>query len=207
MANLGLFDANQVKPSEARGGPIPAGEYPAIITDSKEGRSKAGHPFIELTFQVIDGPHKGALLWHYLNMQHPNAQTVEIARAQLSSICHAIGRLQVTDTQQLHNCPHTIRVTFQKADPSKGREQDGNRIVEWKSRSAPAANRAPASGAPAPAWQQPPAAQQQFPQQPAAQPQGQSGYGPPQDQQQNYAPAPASAPPAGGSAPWHRNAA
>ena len=72
MANLNGFDANNVDPATDFE-PLPAGKYIAIITDSqmKPTKSGAGH-YLELTFQVIDGPFKNRLLWSRLNLDNPN---------------------------------------------------------------------------------------------------------------------------------------
>ena len=73
MANLNGFDANNVDPATDFE-PIPAGKYLAVITDSemKPTKSGSGH-YLELTFQVIDGPFKNRLLWSRLNLDNPNA--------------------------------------------------------------------------------------------------------------------------------------
>jgi len=63
MANLSGFDANNVEPS-GDFEPIPAGKYLAIITDSEMKPTKNGNgSYLELTFQVIEGPCKNRLLW------------------------------------------------------------------------------------------------------------------------------------------------
>jgi|GEM_PF-2134555 len=90
MATLN-FNANTVEPSsdfEA----IPPGKYLAAITESemKPTRSAQGQ-YLQLTFQLLDGPYKGRYLWARLNLQNPNPTTVQIARGELSAICRACG--------------------------------------------------------------------------------------------------------------------
>ena len=82
MANLNGFNANNVDPATDFE-PIPAGKYVAIITDSgmKPTKSGSGH-FLELTFQIIDGPYKSRMLWSRLNLDNPNAQAVQIAQGE-----------------------------------------------------------------------------------------------------------------------------
>ena len=91
MANLTGFDANQVEPTvdfEA----IPAGKYLAMITDSEMKPTKSGAgSYLQLTFEVLEGPYRGRILWARLNLENPNATTVQIARAELSSICRAVA--------------------------------------------------------------------------------------------------------------------
>jgi len=122
MANLHGFNANNVDPA-LDFEPIPAGKYLAIISDSGMKPTKNGSgSFLELTFQVIDGPYKNRLLWSRLNLENPNKQAVEIARAQLSAICRAVGVMQPKDSLELHNLPLQITVKCK-------RREDNDEIV------------------------------------------------------------------------------
>lgn len=126
----GTFDATQVDPAQDFT-PLPSGEYPAIITDSEMKPTKSGNgQYLDLTYQVTDGPMKGRLVWERLNLDNPNAKAVEIAQRSLSSLCHAVGVLQVQDSQQLHNRPLVIRVEFVPAGPKNNR--DGNEVKAHK---------------------------------------------------------------------------
>lgn len=116
MANLHGFNANHVDPA-LDFEPIPAGKYLAIISDSEMKSTKNGSgSFLELTFQVIDGPYKNRLLWSRLNLENQNKQAVEIARGQLSSICRALGVMQPKDSLELHNLPLVITVKCKKRE-------------------------------------------------------------------------------------------
>lgn len=116
MANLHGFNANNVDPA-VDFEPIPAGKYLAIITESGMKATKNGSgSFLELTFQVIEGPYKNRLLWSRLNLDNPNKQAVEIARAQLSAVCRAIGVMQPKDSLELHNLPLQITVKCKKRE-------------------------------------------------------------------------------------------
>lgn len=116
MANLNGFDANTVDPATDFE-PLPAGKYLAVISGSamKPTKSSAGH-YLELTFQVIDGPFKNRLLWSRLNLDNPNAQAVQIAQGELSAICRAVGVLQPKDSIELHNLPLQITVKCKKRE-------------------------------------------------------------------------------------------
>jgi hypothetical protein len=114
MADLSGFDANQVEPT-GDFEPIPAGKYLAVITDSEMKPTKSGTgSLLQLTFQVIDGPFKNRLLWARLNLDNPNATAVQIARADLSAICRAVGVLAPRDSVDLHNLPLVIHVRCKK---------------------------------------------------------------------------------------------
>lgn len=110
MADLHGFDANQVEPA-GDFEPIPAGRYLAVITDSEMRANKAGTgSLLQLTFQVVEGEYQHRLLWTRLNLDHPNATAVQIARAELSAICRAVGVLAPKDSVELHNLPLIIQV-------------------------------------------------------------------------------------------------
>ena len=116
MANLNGFDARTVKPTVGFE-PVPAGKYLAVITESETKPTKAGDgQYLQLTFQIIEGEYKGRLLWARLCLDHPNAQTVQIARGQLSAICRAVGVMTPKDSVELHNLPLVIRVTCKKRE-------------------------------------------------------------------------------------------
>ena len=114
MANLNGFDANQVEPT-ASFDPIPAGKYLAAITESEMKPTKNGSgSYLQLTFTVLEGEHKGRVLWARLNLNNPNATAVKIARSELSAICHAVGVMQPRNSVDLHNLPLVITVKLKK---------------------------------------------------------------------------------------------
>ncbi len=114
MADLYGFDANNVDPARDFE-PIPAGKYLAVITESelKETKSGSGR-YLQLTFVIIDGPHQGRFLWARLNLDNPNATAVQIAKAELSAICRAVGVLAPHDSTELHDLPLVIHVKCKK---------------------------------------------------------------------------------------------
>ncbi len=116
MADLNGFNATQVEPTTSFE-PLPAGKYLAAITESamKPTKSNNGN-FLELTFQVLDGEYKNRFVWARLNLNNPSDKAVEIARSELSAICHAVGVMQPRDSVELHNLPLTITVKCVKRD-------------------------------------------------------------------------------------------
>jgi hypothetical protein len=126
MADLQGFNANNVEPIMDFD-PIPAGKYLAVITASEMKATKNGNgSYLELTFQVIEGPYKSRLLWSRLNLDNPSAQAVQIARAELSAICRAVGVTQPKDSIELHNLPLVVTVKC------KNREDTGDVVNEIK---------------------------------------------------------------------------
>ena len=116
MANLNGFNANEVEPTGSYE-PIPAGKYPAAITESEMKPTKNGSgSYLQLTFTITDGAYKNRVLWARLNLNNPNATAVKIAQSELSAICHAVGVMQPRDSVELHNLPLVIVVKCRKRD-------------------------------------------------------------------------------------------
>ena len=141
MADLSGFDfnADQIEPTN-NFDPIPAGKYLAVIVDSEMKPNRAGTgSYLQLEFEIVEGQYKGRKLWTRLNLDHPNATAVRIARAELASICRAVGVLSPRDSVELHNLPLTIFVRCRK------RPDTGEIVNEIKGYSPVTATK-PASG-------------------------------------------------------------
>jgi hypothetical protein len=144
MANLLGFDATDVQPSRDFE-PVPAGKYLSVITDSEMMPTKAGTGhYLQLTFQLIDGEYQNRVLWARLNLDNPNQAAVEIAQAELSAICRAVGVLQPRDSCELHNLPLVITVKCRKREDS-GEIANEIKGYSKKDQPAPAVGTAPAS--------------------------------------------------------------
>ena len=74
---------------------------------------------------MLDGPYKGRKLFDRLNLVNANPQTVEIAQRTLSAICHATGRMQVQDSEELHLIPFIADVQVQ---PPKNGYGESNKV-------------------------------------------------------------------------------
>lgn len=110
--------------------PIPAGEYKAVITASEMKPTKKGDgEYLELTLQIIEGKYENRNQWDRLNLKNPNEQAVQIARGTLSSICKAVGKSAVKNSEELHNIPLLIKVTIQ---PRSDNGEPSNVIKGYK---------------------------------------------------------------------------
>lgn len=148
MADLHGFNASEIEPA-GDFDPIPSGKYVAVITDSEMKPTKSGNGrYLQLTFQVVEGEHRNRLLWARLNLDNPNATAVQIARAELSAICRAVGVIAPKDSVELHDLPLIVTVRC------KRREDTGEVVNEIKGYSKrdssppPAPAAAPAGGPP-----------------------------------------------------------
>lgn len=140
-----FFDATTVDPLDSGFTPIPEGDYEVVIVKSTNKPTKTGNgSYLELQCQVVSGEHAKRVLWARLNLKNPSSAAVEMAKRELSSICHATGVLRPKCKEELHNIPMIVHVV-----QVEGRNGMQNEIKGWKAKenaAAPAAQ----SAAPAP---------------------------------------------------------
>lgn len=128
MASI-QFNAANIAPSQVFA-PLPAGDYNAIITESEVKPTKDGQgQYLQIKLQVQGGEFSGRTLFDRLNLWNNNQQAQEIAQRALSAICHAVGVLQVGDSQELHNRPLIATV---KVKPASGNYEANNEIKGYK---------------------------------------------------------------------------
>jgi hypothetical protein len=151
MATLD-FDAQGVdpaKPFEV----LPKGKYNVIVSDTEMKQTKSGDGwYLEVEYTVLDGEYEKRRVWSRHNISNPNAKAEQIARQELSAICHSVGMLKITDSVELHDRPLMIELGIEK---NKQNDSDVNHVRAWMaaaggttpSQPKPAA---PAAGAKAP---------------------------------------------------------
>ena len=149
------FDASSVEPA-APFDVIPAGKYLAQIVNSEMRDTKNGAgQYLSMELDIVEGPFQGRKLFDRLNLVNPNQQAVDIAQRTLSALCRAAGKMQVTDSEQLHHIPVIVTVKVRPAGPDKGgveREaQNEVRGYESASGARPAPAARPSSSASRPA--------------------------------------------------------
>jgi hypothetical protein len=113
MANLN-FNANEVEPA-APITALPPGRYPVAISKTEMKPTKAGTgEYLQIELTVTSGTAANRKLWARLNLVNPNQQAVDIARRELSAICHAVGVLQVNDSDELLGREMMVDVVIEK---------------------------------------------------------------------------------------------
>lgn len=196
------FDASRVAPATGELEPIPAGWYDVVMDQSEMKPTKdgatTGNAYLECRFNVASGQYAGRKLYSRLNLRNSNPVASEIAQKELSAICHAVGIMQVQDSQQFHGIPLKVKVKLRAAD---GNYSASNEVTTYKPINfvpdGPVAGAVPAGAVPpAMGGVQPP----QMAQQPWAAP---GAAQPPQQWQQP--PAQAAQPPAQPQ-PWQQPA-
>lgn len=117
MAKLN-FDATAVEPQESRDfEPLPAGVYTVEITNSEVKDLKSGNGSgLSLEFTVLE-PESAARrkVWTNLNIKHTNEQAEQIAQAQLSALCRAVGIDVLKDSDDLFQKILRIRLKIRPA--------------------------------------------------------------------------------------------
>ena len=139
-----FFDATTVDPLDSGFAPIPEGDYEVAIVKSQNKPTKSGTgSYLELQCQVVNGEYAKRVLWARLNLKNPSTAAVEMAKRELSSICHATGVLRPKCKEELHNIPMIVHVV-----QVEGRNGMQNEIKGWRAKenAAPVAQ----SAAPAP---------------------------------------------------------
>ena len=126
MADFGhIFDASQIEPSTAYE-VLPPGKYLAQIVNSEMRPTRDGMgQYLYLEIDILEGQYAGRKLFDRLNLSNPNPSAAEIAQRTLSSICRAVGRLQVNNSEQLHLVPFVADV---KVRPPRGEYGESNSI-------------------------------------------------------------------------------
>ena len=120
MASLnGTFDATEVAPAVPLE-VLPPGKYLAHLIESEMLPTKAGDgQLLKLVWEVLEGSSARRKIFDQLNLVNRNEQTVEIAQRTLSAICHAVGHVHVSDSEQLHFKALIVTLKVQPAGPDK----------------------------------------------------------------------------------------
>jgi len=108
---------------------IPKGRYQLKIIDSeyKPTKKEDGH-YLQIEFKIMSGPKEGSKLWTRLNLDNKSAAAVELANKELATICRAIGKVRIEDSEELHGCELTGEVDIVKG---KDDNPDQNSIKNY----------------------------------------------------------------------------
>jgi hypothetical protein len=164
MGNLN-FDASGIAPTTAFD-PLPNGWYAMRIIESDMVASEKAGNMLKLRLEIDESVHPefaNRSVFTNLCLNHPTSDKArEIAQRTLSAICHSIGKLQISDTEELLGQSLRVKVKAVPArtDPTTGKNYDaGNEVGGFKALSeevatppaAPAQAAKPAAPAAAPA--------------------------------------------------------
>jgi len=133
------FDADQVEEPTVTSGPLPAGNYPVIITGAKMKDTKAKDgSYLEVELTVSEGPGERRKLWPKFNLDNKSEKAVQIARAELASLCRAIGLTKPTAPEDLIDAPLVVKVIVKgEQNEVKGYMAQGVAAPATKAKAAP----------------------------------------------------------------------
>jgi len=142
MATLN-FNAANIEPA-APISALPPGRYPVVISKTEMKDTKAGTgQYLQIELTITSGTAANRKLWARLNLVNQNQQAVDIAYRELSAICHAVGVLQVNDSDELLGREMMVDVGIEKNGQTG---EDTNRVKGYAAVSAtPAKSALPAS--------------------------------------------------------------
>lgn len=146
MGNLDGFSAEDYEPA-APLSPVPDGDYLVAVVASEVKRTERGS-HLALRYQVLDGPHKGRLVFGNITLSNQNLTAQEIGCRQLSALCHACGVVRPGDSSALHGIPITISVAVERR---KDTGSLSNKVTAWEAKAPAVAAPIVETPAPAPA--------------------------------------------------------
>lgn len=124
---------------------LPTGDYVMHVASTDVKRTKRGDgSFLTVCFEILRGPHARRKIWTNFTLTNPNADAERIGRQQLKSLATAVGKPNLTDSDQLLEIDFVGTVGVEKG--SAGYEPRNN-VKAFKALRA----EAPKAAAPAPA--------------------------------------------------------
>lgn len=140
---VAVIDASEVKATKKA---IEALAYP-----TEENAANKSDCLLQLTLKILEGDHKGRLLWVRLNIRNANEIAQRIAEEELAAICDAIRHpRKVVDSVTLHGKPMRVKVDV---EPAKDGQPARNIVKGYEPLGGAAVPTAIPGAAPAtPAW-------------------------------------------------------
>jgi hypothetical protein len=117
MARLGTtFDATQHDTTQNDYSELPNGIYDLEIIASDVVATKAGTGTILKTTNQVIRPeeYEGRKIFNNYNIENPNIQAQEIGQKQFASLCRAIGKPAVDDSEELHGFAFRVKIGLGK---------------------------------------------------------------------------------------------
>ncbi|MGX1098892.1 DUF669 domain-containing protein [Amorphus sp. MBR-141] len=187
MGHLGFtFNSNEVAPDDGSGGGgivVPDGAYLFQLVESEvKANAKSTGTIMKYRAEFLDGDYQGSSLTGSINVTHTNPVAQKIGQGELSALCHATGKLEIEDSEELHYEPFWAETVVEKYKDRDGNDREKSVIKrflfeeenaappEEKQEASPPANAAAqaAAAAQASAARKPPARPSSPPSKPAA---------------------------------------
>lgn len=124
------FDAEGIAPQESFD-LLPVGEYECYVSQSDVRTTKNGNgQYVWLELTISEGEYVGRKLFDRINWRNENPKAQEIGQRQLSGLAHAVGKLKISDTTDVHDIPLIAVVKIEK--DKTGQYSDKNIIKAYK---------------------------------------------------------------------------
>ena len=108
---------------------LPKGDYLSIIIESSVKITKNGFgKYLEIIFEIIDGPFKGRKVWERLTVQNVSVKALEVGQRRLSHLLRSLGKEAVNDSSELHALPLYIMVDI---EPASGEFAPKNKVIAF----------------------------------------------------------------------------
>lgn len=133
MANLAGFNAAQHGEMRNFDAFAPCKALAMIVASEIKPNSAGTGSYLKLEFNIVDGPDgvKGRKWWNNLNISNANKTAEDIANAELSAICKAVGILTPQDSVELHNKPMVIDFGYTpEGNDKKGKFQKASNFAK-----------------------------------------------------------------------------
>lgn len=115
MANLSKF-GNTGEEQMDEFTPLAPGQYIAAVIKSEVKRnSKDTGSYLKLQFQIKEGEYKGRMLFSTLNLDHPSADAVAMARKEWNSVKAAAGLVHCEESEEVHGIEMELTVVKKAA--------------------------------------------------------------------------------------------
>lgn len=72
---------------------LPVGKYKVMITEAEPKTSRTEERGLQLTYEVVDGDHKGQNYKEWFNLWHSKSDTAEWARKRFARVAKATGKV------------------------------------------------------------------------------------------------------------------
>jgi hypothetical protein len=128
-------------------GPLPAGDYVAIVTGDETKLTAAGDSAMQFEYTIIDGEFTNRKIWDYMNVGHSKPETQASALRDLKALCSACGVMDPDDTAELHDIPFTLKLGIKVDKETKDKKNSVQGYISMTGGAATAPAARPAAPA------------------------------------------------------------
>lgn len=133
MSNLnGLYDQEDALPSDFEA--FDSGVYPLQLIESDIAPTTAGTgKLFKYKSEIIDGEHKGRLIFGQINLQNPNDTAQRIGKGEFAALRLVTGVPNPDDTTELHfkQFDAVVEIEPESKDKKTGKTYKARNVINW----------------------------------------------------------------------------